>query len=486
MSGIVINGSNVGSVLSDVLMCDAIVPGSDVSYQLCKTIYEYHALGKKMVDTPIKKAQSQKREIVVPAAPADSIKEAFERQRLEDKCDTVIATVAQFARQYGIGALTLIVDGLKPGDPLDLWKLSGAKIGYNCLDPLNTAGSMTLNQDPNSIDFQKTANVTVQGQAYHPSRSAILMHERPIYISYTGSAFGYTGRSVYQRALFPLKTFLQTMITDDMVAKKAGLLVAKIKAPGSIIDKAMATLNAAKRNLLLEAQTGNVLTVGAEDAIETLNMQQLEGPAKMARDNAIDNVAASADMPAMLLKSDTLTQGFGEGTEDAKAVAEYTNGIREWLAPLYEFCDQITMHRAWTEEFYATIQNTFPDEYGSKPYKEAFYEWKNSFKAEWPSLITEPDSEKIKVDETRYKAALGLVEALLPQCDPDNKATLLMWAADVFNEQKILFPKPLVLDYEALANFTPPTPAEPEKEPSPSQSFADSEHAPVRRLERFK
>ncbi|WP_245168482.1 hypothetical protein [Enterobacter roggenkampii] len=42
-------------------------------------------------------------------------------------------------------------------------------------------------------------------------------------------------------------------------------------------------------------------------------------------------MAAAADMPAIILNSETFAQGFGEGTEDARAVAVYIDNIREWL-----------------------------------------------------------------------------------------------------------------------------------------------------------
>src|SRR6185503_5172640 len=134
-------------------------------------------------------------------------------------------------------------------------------------------GSLVLNQDPNSPDFQKHAAIAVAGQPYHRSRSVTLMNEKPIYISYTTSGFGFVGRSVYQRALFPLKSFIQTMITDDMVTRKAGLLVAKMKQPGSIADNLMAKALGIKRNLLKEASMNNVINIGPDDAIETLDMQ---------------------------------------------------------------------------------------------------------------------------------------------------------------------------------------------------------------------
>src|SRR5271154_3380946 len=91
-------------------------------------------------------------------------------------------------------------------------------------------------------------------------------------------------------------------------------------------------------------------------------------------------------------------------------------------------------------------------------YEAALYQWINSFKATWPSLLKEPESERIKVEEVKFKSAMGVVEIILPIADPDNKAMTIKWLADTVNEAKELFLVPLELDYEALAAYEPPTP----------------------------
>ena len=117
------------------------------------------------------------------------------------------------------------------------------------------------------------------------------MNEEPIYIHYTSSAFGFVGRSVYQRALFPLKSFIQSMITDDMVTRKAGVLIAKIKPAGSIIDKTMAAMTGLKRNILKDAETNNVISIGQDDSVEAINMQNTDTAMTVARKNLLENIA---------------------------------------------------------------------------------------------------------------------------------------------------------------------------------------------------
>jgi hypothetical protein len=215
---------------------------------------------------------------------------------------------------------------------------------------------------------------------------------------------------------------------------------------------------AKKRQLLKEAKTDNVISIGEGESVDTLNMQNLDGAYGIARTNILKNIATAAAMPAKLLENETLVQGFGEGTEDAKNIARYIDREREEMSPIYMWFDKIVQYRAWNEEFYKTIQKEFPEEYKDVEYNQAFYSWVNSFAAEWPSLLTEPDSEKIKVEETKFKAIVAMLETMLPNLDPDNKARLIEWAQDNFNENHMLFQSPLDLDMDALRDYVPPEP----------------------------
>ena len=276
---------------------------------------------------------------------------------------------------------------------------------FNKLDPLNLAGSIVTNQNPNAPDFQKPlAYATAAGQPYHPSRSVVVFNGTPIYLSFQSSAFGFTGRSVFRRALYPMKSFIQSMITDDMVTYKAGLLVTKMKPAGSIVNRLMQQASAIKRQYLQTGGTNNVLSIDIDESIEALNLTNTDTAMTTARDNIIANIAAASDVPALLLKDEAFTQGFGEGTEDAKAIVQYVDGVREEMRTLYKFFDNIVMHRAWNKEFFQTVQNAYPDLYSGKTYEQTFYQWKNAFKAEWETLMEEPESEKVKVWEIKVKS----------------------------------------------------------------------------------
>ena len=449
----ILGTSSLGSNLTRMLMCDDIDPGSDASYQLCKTLYLYHPLGAKMAETPIAMAQSQTRLITIPDSPESMVRDAFNAEWEAIGADRLIYNLATLSRVYGVATIIAVAADTVPTAAMPTDCFAGKALTFNVIDPLNTAGSFTATQDPNAADFQSDISVVVSGQGYHTSRFCVLMNEQPIYIAYTSSAFGYVGRSVYQRPLFALKSFVQSMITDDLVTRKAGLLVAKLKSPGSIINGIMSTVMGFKRQLLREAQTNDVLSIDIDEEIHAVDMTNIDASHNSARMHILENIAAGCGMPAILLNNETFAQGLAEGGEDAKSVARYVDGKRRELDPVYRFFDNIVQHRAWSKEFYARVQQQFPEEYGGLDYQNALTQWVDSFKAEWPSLLTEPDSEKIKVEEVKFKAAIGIFEAMAPNLDPDGLGDLLDWVATNVNENKLLFPNPLVLDIDRIAAF---------------------------------
>jgi hypothetical protein len=275
-------------------------------------------------------------------------------------------------------------------------------------------------------------------------------NEKPIYLGYTTSAFGFVGRSAYQRAFYPLKSYIKSLIADDLVETKVGVIVAKIKQPGNFVDNIMSWAAGFKRALVKEAETGNVLNITPDEDIESLNMQNLEGPHVLARRNILENIANAVDMPVKLLTQESFAEGFGEGSEDAKAVARYMDRLRETMDPVYRYMDRIVMHRAWTPAFFNMLRKKFPEKYKDTGYKEAFYDWTNSFQAVWPSYLREPDSEQIKVDDTKMKAAISIYQILEFSFDPENKARLIQWIADAVTNNKLLYSSPLTLDYKKL------------------------------------
>ena len=455
-----------------------IVPGDKPSYQICKEIYTSHVLGSRMVDKPLEMAMSQERVLTVPGAPEEVLLNAFRKEWKKlggVGADTLAFRIAQIARIYGIGTLACnVIDGDKKdptSDPLPLDNLHKRDLSFYIFDPLNTAGSLVLNQDPAAVDFMHPRQIRVGSESWSNTKAMVLMHEQPIWIEWTNSAFGFVGRSVYQRAFYPLKSFLMSMIADNLVQQKLGLLVHNTKSPGSVVDKRALQFFSLKRQAIKGAQTKNVVQIGIDEKLESLNFEHVATAGEYSRNNILKNLALASGMPAVLLNEETLTQGFGEGSEDAKQIARYIDRVRLELGPAYQYLDAITMKRAWNEDFYAQIQKDFPQQYGKLTYDAAFQQWKDAYEATWPNLLSEPDSEKAKAAESRVKAATDIATQILPLCDPENKATVADWLANVANNEKDLFPEPLILDVEAIAAYEPPMPVmggNPEGEDEPA------------------
>src|ERR1700678_2375464 len=108
----------IGSSLLSILSAEAIVPGSQPSYQLAKDIFSYHPLGAKLAEAPINMAQSQEREITVPLDGEERIVEAFKTEWKSiggsnagmahadlQGADALIKSLKTQSRIYGIATL---------------------------------------------------------------------------------------------------------------------------------------------------------------------------------------------------------------------------------------------------------------------------------------------------------------------------------------------------------------------------------------------
>ncbi len=470
-----VTGSSVPSELMQLLAAQEITPGSEPSYQLCKVIYVAHPMGKKMVDAPIDMAQSQQREITIPGCPEERLLDAFNRtwKTLGNVgADMLIAYAARISRIYGVGVMAMGVRGQEHNVAIDRTKLHELQgdLYFSVLDPLNTAGSLVLNQDPNSPDYQKPTVVRANGVAYHPDNIVVQFNEQPLYIQWTDSAFGFSGRSVYQRALFPLKSYIQTMITNDLVSYKAGVIVAKMKSNTSNTNGRVAQFFSAKRANIKTANTGNVLGIGTEEDIMSLNFQNLEAPFRLARENIIKDLATACDAPARVLDQETLSgNSLADGSEDAKNIARWVERFRVVLQPLYLFFDEIVQRIAWSPAFYDDLKRDGLIPRGMS-YEAAFYQWRNAFDARWPNLLIEPEKDRLEGEEMRFKSVVALYEVLSAQmmAAPKAKAELTRWVQEEVNSRKELFSAELDIDVDAFLKELESTPAPNAQEDEPT------------------
>ncbi|HGJ5860610.1 MAG TPA: anti-CBASS protein Acb1 family protein [Arsenophonus nasoniae] len=452
-----LNSSN--SQLLNLLESTDIKPGSRAGYRLCKLLWAYHPLGGKLVEKPINMALCKPRSWNVKTDPDERVIKRFievwEKLNITQKIRDAYFT----QRCYGASAIGVGTLNKKSDEYLDKKDLREDNIFINIFDPLNVAGSMVTSQDPNSPDFQQAdLYLNVASEYWHPSRTVKIFNGSPIYLEYQNSAYGYTGRSVFLRSLYPLRSYLKTMEANEVIAEKTALIVAKTAQNSSVISGVMQKLGAIKRGFVKSGKNGNVLQIGKEDSIESLNMTNVDGPLSLSRDNIISDIASGSDIPAILLKEEAFTHGFGEGTEDSKAISQYIDGVRQEIDPVMKYFEELIQHIAWTEDFFDTLKNEYPDVF-TDDYETTFYQWKDEFTASWQELVEESPNKRRESDAVVIQNAARIYAVLAPNLDPENKATLSDWLVSICNATETYKDNPCVLDVENLKNYQP-TPEE--------------------------
>ena len=486
MSNVTVSGTALPTPFMTILASDASQPGSPASYETCKLLYEYHPLAGKIIEKPVTLALSKRRKINIPSPIEEELRDAFEQEWDRLQCTERIRDTMHLSRVYGVAAVVYGSPELPTDQPIDPAKLYDLpNLYFNTYDPLNLAGSVVTNQNPNAPDFQKAqTTITAAGQPYHRSRTYTVFCGTPVYLSYQGSSFSFSGRSLFLRALYPLKSFIQTMTVDDLVSLKAGLIVAKIQQSGSIVNNLMQKAAGIKRQYLADASTGNVLSVQPEESIESIDLNNTDKAMTVARDNIIANIAAASDVPAIILKDEAFTQGFGEGTEDSKAVAQYIEALQREMDGLHAFFDNLVQRRAWSPAFYEGLKAEYPELLSGTTYDSFFYGAVKLFRTEWPTLIEEPKSEIVRRDSDKLKAMTDVVKTLGAMLDPLNKARVVQWFADNLNDLPDLFTGTFEFDMDALAEYEPPAPPAPpgfggdgpKADDKPTTARADAEH----------
>ncbi|HHT8898677.1 TPA: hypothetical protein ACT5CR_003122 [Burkholderia cenocepacia] len=424
------------------LVNEVIEPGTGLSYQLAKQIYLEHPMGQRAVDNVINLAFSQERTIA--GIPEDA-KKAFKSAWAAARADTAIKNCARHARIYGLGTLVDLGGGT-----------------FKIYDPLLTAGSLVGNiSEPLARDFLTPNDPVVRDFKFTPQNSVVAFNGEPIYLAYAQSAFGYTGRSVYYNMLPQLAAFLVSMEVDALVLKKSGVLVAKTKPVGAAANRMSMWWQRKKASDVKRSLNGNVLAIEEGEDISTLNMANTADAMTTARNNVISNIATALDAPAVILQNDVLTNGFGEGKEDSKVIAQFVERYRNEIEHIFEFMIPRIQELAWTEEWYASFVMANPA-YASISFQSATNFWRNNFEYTWPNYLVEPDSEKVKREESSFNAYLALYEKLQAGIqNPETRRALAQSLVELTHSDELQTLLPLPIDIEfGDEDFSNPAPTE--------------------------
>nr|MCD3721848.1 hypothetical protein [Escherichia coli] len=187
MAEIEITGG-LGSALMRILEAEEIQPGTDIGYELCKLLWQFHPLGGKLVEKPILMAMCKPRQYNVETDPDERVvrrfQEVWERMRVNEK----IKNLFFLSRCYGAAAIGVGTDSVSCREPLPTFGLTEEDVYINAWDPLNASGSMVTDQNPNSPFFQEAnKRLKIGGKDWHPSRTLKIFNGTPIYLEFQSS-----------------------------------------------------------------------------------------------------------------------------------------------------------------------------------------------------------------------------------------------------------------------------------------------------------
>lgn len=374
----------------------------DLSYVECRDIYRYWSLGKRIATSLPNFAMSAEREFTCGEHPQEIIDE-FKKVATELDIDNIIKKTAIYARVYGLASLFVACngEGVKLTDALSYEKIQNNDIVFNSLDPLAMGGGVQVEMSPLSTNFQKVKNASVGGQQVHTKRLCTIYNDIPLHLKFNPSSYSFSGSSVYQNMTLLIRSWNRCIVALQRLATKGGALVKTSKAVPTATG---INVSAVEKNLDLIRKMEND-GIASIQIGEELNGFQLTGASEV--DTIIQQMnsalmMALSDTPSSILLDKNLAQGFGEGSEDMKAILMAVDSFRlSILRPLYSFADKFIKYKAWSPEFILKIKQENPDLYGDMSVTMIMQQWLQDFKAEFGNIYPETKKDEIEYVSTQ-------------------------------------------------------------------------------------
>src|SRR5208282_1656281 len=96
------NNTVIPSVLMQILSAEDIQPGSQAGYDTCKNLWIYHPLGGKLVEKPIRMAQSKPRKLAMDCHPKEMLLKAYQEEWDRIGATEHIRDTMFISRAYGV------------------------------------------------------------------------------------------------------------------------------------------------------------------------------------------------------------------------------------------------------------------------------------------------------------------------------------------------------------------------------------------------
>lgn len=364
-----------------------------LSYDECKDIYLHWPLGKRVVTAITNFAMSAPREFSFKDLPHECVDE-YKNTLAAFNINEVVRQAANYARIYGLSAVFVSHKTIEPSKPLDYKDLSINDIGFNVLDPLNLAG-IEISQNPLSLAYQKVTRLVVNGQVVHPSRVYILFNDIPMYLRWIPSTYSWGSPSVFENMKSLIKSWNRCVIALERMATKAGSIIVKHR-DGAVLNSMAVKAAEITLEQIRNMQNDGIASLEKDANIELFNLTGVEVVDSIIEQMNKLIMLALADTPSSVLLDNNLAQGFGEGSEDMKAVLMSTDYFREkTLAPLFRFLDFYCLRICFNDSILQSIKekNASDITYDIATLKEKVLE---GYTAEFGNLYPQKESEKVQ------------------------------------------------------------------------------------------
>lgn len=442
---------------ADIAAWQEILDAQTLDHNTARQIQMSHPLASRLCRYGISMAISTGFKYHFPNAPQEAI-DRFVKAQNDFSVDNKIVQLHMLKKVYGVASLVVGQIGKDTITPLDYRALSEGsdnKLFFNVLEPLITAGSLVGSLDPNSSKFLNPTIVTANGRRYHSSRCFVAQNEeeQAEWLEYQSTGYGFLARSVFYRSFPLLKQYLRLKIAEVKLATKLAVLVIKTENTGNVLDRFMEKINIIKKAKVTNANVFEDLIIGREDDVKSMDLKDAQGMLEELRKNCLIDIATSAgNMPASLLRNESLAAGSGDGTHDKEKEDLYFIETQKSMKESYAFVDDIVMRAVWTRGFVEWLKATQP-RYAKYSYEFLIQYWSQGYVREFLPPFAESPLELMQQAEKKQGLMNSLVGALgqlamLP-IGPQNKSAVADWLANNLNDMQIL-PNDLELDIDEI------------------------------------
>lgn len=374
---------------------------SPLTYEQCLDIYTYWPLGKRVASALPNFALSAERGITFGDLPP-SFMARFNEISKDYGVDSIVKKLTTFIRIFGMAGLYVAHSDVDETRKLTYKDFSKGRIAFNILDPFMIAGS-TINEDPLSTEYSRLSDIRILEKTIEPSRCYVGYNNLTFYMQYTQSAYNFGPTSIYQNMLGLIYSWNRCVVALERCATKAGSIVVKNRS-SSLLSSIGVQAAEKTLDLIRNMQNDGIAGIEKDADIEFFNLTGVgEIDSIITQLNNIMMMALS-DTPSAILLDKELAQGFGDGSEDMKAILMSVNDFREQhLRGIYDFLDKHLLYLAFTDEwlkqeiedgeFKADLRGESVETLREKVLKEFKFEWGNLY----------PETEATRIDNAGRK-----------------------------------------------------------------------------------